>query len=58
MVGARRGGYDVDLVFPVEPLAIRHGAGVEKETTSGDEAYAGTPDAQGVPYVKGTLPGA
>jgi uncharacterized cupin superfamily protein len=58
MVGARRGGYDVDLVFPVEPLAIAHGAGVETETTSGDVAYAGTPDTQDVPYVEGTLPGA
>jgi uncharacterized cupin superfamily protein len=58
MVGARRAGVETDCVYPVEPLAVRHGAGVEQETTSPDEAYAGTPDAQDVPYVKGTLPGA
>jgi uncharacterized cupin superfamily protein len=58
MVGARRAGEETDCVYPVEPLAVRHGAGVEQETTSPDEAYAGTPDAQDVPYVEGTLPGA
>jgi uncharacterized cupin superfamily protein len=58
MVGARRAGEEADCVYPVEPLAVRHGAGVDIETTSPDEAYAGTPDAQDVPYVEGTLPGA
>jgi uncharacterized cupin superfamily protein len=58
MVGARRAGEETDCVYPVEPLAVRHGAGVQAETTSPDEAYAGTPDTQDVPYVVGTLPGA
>jgi uncharacterized cupin superfamily protein len=58
MVGARRAGAETDCVYPVEPLAVRRGAGVREETTSPDEAYAGTPDYQDVPYVEGTLPGA
>jgi uncharacterized cupin superfamily protein len=58
MVGARRAGEEIDCVYPVEPLAVRRGAGVETETTSPDEAYVGTPDVQDVPYVEGTLPGA
>ena len=58
MVGARRAGEEVDCVYPVEPLAIRHGAGVEVETPSSDVAYAGTPADRDVPYVEGTLPGA
>jgi uncharacterized cupin superfamily protein len=58
MVGARRAGEEVDCVYPVEPRAIARGAGVETETASPDEAYAGTPENQAMPYVKGTLPGA
>ena len=38
MVGARNPG--LDIVYPVEEAALRHGAGVEKETRSGPEAYA------------------
>jgi uncharacterized cupin superfamily protein len=29
------------LVYPANEVAIKHGAGVEKKTSSGDEAYAG-----------------
>jgi uncharacterized cupin superfamily protein len=58
MVGARREGVETDCVYPVEPLALRHGAGVQTETTSPDEAYAGTPESQDEPYREGTLPGA
>jgi uncharacterized cupin superfamily protein len=39
-VGDRTGSDDV--VYPVEPAARRHGAGVERETTQPDEAYAWT----------------
>lgn len=31
------------LVYPVSELALRHGAGVEREVTTGDEAYARFP---------------
>ena len=37
--------------YPVEEVALRHGAGVERETNDAAEAYAGLPDSQadGVP---------
>ena len=38
MTGARRD--DEEIVYPVSELALRHGAGVEVETGSPDEAYA------------------
>jgi uncharacterized cupin superfamily protein len=38
MVGARLD--DEGLFFPASELARRHGAGVEQDTASGDEAYA------------------
>jgi uncharacterized cupin superfamily protein len=37
MAGGRR---ERGLRYPVSELALRHGAGVEEETTEGDEAYA------------------
>jgi uncharacterized cupin superfamily protein len=37
-VGARRKGRG--LVYPVNELALKHGAGVEEETPDPDEAYA------------------
>ena len=33
-----------DTVYLVDATAARHGASVERETTSSQEAYAGTPD--------------
>ena len=39
-VGPRPGG---DIVYPVSEVALRHGAGVETETRSGEEAYDGLP---------------
>jgi len=57
-VGARErqegdgwGGYTVDEV------ALRHGAGVEQETTDPDEAYARFPAPVPTRYVAGWLPG-
>ena len=41
MVGARSD--DEGLFYPVSEVARRYGASVEKETDSGDEAYAGFP---------------
>jgi uncharacterized cupin superfamily protein len=39
-VGSRTGG---DVVYPVSEVAQRRGAGVEKETRKGEEAYASFP---------------
>jgi uncharacterized cupin superfamily protein len=45
-----------EIVYPVDPVARKHGAGVEEETTDPDEAYA--PYSGGwVPYEQGWLPG-
>jgi uncharacterized cupin superfamily protein len=46
-----------ELLYPRDETALRHRAGVEQETTSGDEAYAGTSDYVGIRYVDGDLPG-
>jgi uncharacterized cupin superfamily protein len=39
-VGARTGAEDDGLVYPADPTAQQHGAGVEVETTDGKSAYA------------------
>jgi len=44
------GGYSVD------EAALRHGAGVEQETTDWKQAYAQFPDREPAPYRKGWLP--
>ena len=41
MVGARAGWPEKGIVYPRSELALRHGAGVEVETSSPAEAYAG-----------------
>ena len=48
--GADWGGYTVDKV------ALRHGAGVEQETTDPYEAYAHVPHRQAAGYREGWLP--
>ena len=53
-VGARRGEND-GLVYPADPVARKHGAGVAAETTSPKEAYAGVAFERG-PYQEGWLP--
>ncbi|MGH3046027.1 MAG: cupin domain-containing protein [Gaiellaceae bacterium] len=50
-VGADWGGYTVD------EAALRHGAGVEQQTTDADEAYARFPDSELARYREGWLPG-
>jgi uncharacterized cupin superfamily protein len=56
MVGARKGGPDDGIVYPVNDVAARHGAGVLEETRNGDEAYARFPDPQATRYQEGWLP--
>ena len=53
-VGARGGRKG--LVYPVEPKAIAHGAGLEQEATKPDEAYAGFPAWGRCRYREGSLP--
>jgi uncharacterized cupin superfamily protein len=49
--GADWGGY------PVDEIALRHGAGVDRETTEAEEAYARVPRREPTRYRKGWLPG-
>jgi uncharacterized cupin superfamily protein len=53
-VGARNAGEG--LVYPVSELALRHGAGVKEEATTGKVAYAGTAETVHGPYQEGFLP--
>ena len=46
MAGSRAGWPDKGIVYPRSELALRHGAGVETETTSPAEAYAPFPKWQ------------
>jgi uncharacterized cupin superfamily protein len=43
MTGARKGRPDKGIVYPRSELALRHGLGVEEETTVPAEAYAPFP---------------
>ena len=45
-----------ELLYPVAEVARKHNAGVERETTSGKEAYAAFPRSVETPYRDGTLP--
>ena len=54
MVGARVPGRGIE--YPVEPLALRHRAGVERATTSPKEAYADAPALTTRPFQQGDLP--
>ena len=59
-VGARGRGVGGGIVYPVSEIAARHGAGVERETTSPAEAYAeiraDLPRSTWVAYRLGSLP--
>lgn len=58
MTGARRGWPDKGIVYPRSEPALRHGVGVETETTSPADAYAPFPkwrpgrpdDGRGLPW--------
>jgi hypothetical protein len=52
MTGARKGWPEKGIVYPRSELALRQGAGVEKETTSPAEAYA--PFRSGSPGCRAT----
>ena len=54
MVGARL--ENEELIYPVDEVASRHGAGVEKETPDPRVAYARYPPSEPGPYRDGALP--
>jgi uncharacterized cupin superfamily protein len=43
--------------YTVDEAALRHGAGVDRETADADEAYASVPKREPVRYSEGWLPG-
>ena len=45
-----------ELLYPVDETALKHGAGVEMETTDGDVAYASSATSSPTRYVEGDLP--
>ncbi len=45
------------VVYPVSPVAARHGAAVSREMQSPRDAYAGLPEDHDTPYREGWLPG-
>ena len=53
-VGNRTGPKEV--VYPVDPAALRHRAGVQRETTQPAEAYAEFPDAVPIAFNADYLP--
>jgi uncharacterized cupin superfamily protein len=53
-IGARRKGRA--LVYPVDDVARKHGAGVDTETKTPSEAYARFEDGRFGPYRDGDLP--
>jgi uncharacterized cupin superfamily protein len=54
-VGARGRGRS-GIVYAADPLALEHGAGVERESTKPEEAYAAFPRRTRVAYRPGWLP--
>jgi uncharacterized cupin superfamily protein len=57
-VGGREHQVDADWGgYVVDETALRHGAGVEEETTAPAQAYARFPKREPVPYRQGWLPG-
>lgn len=54
-VGTRTDG---DVIYPQSEVALRHHAGVERETNDPREAYSGLPPDTERSYERGWLPGA
>jgi uncharacterized cupin superfamily protein len=54
-VGSRTGPGNV--VRPVDPVALKHRAGVERETSDPAEAYASFPEPEPIPFREDFLPG-
>jgi uncharacterized cupin superfamily protein len=56
-VGAREhGGEETWGGYPVDGLALRHGVGVEEETSDAEVAYARFPEPRPTRYPEGLLP--
>ena len=55
MVGTRKHERD-KVVYPVSDVALRHGAGVEEETSDGRAAYARFPETEPRPNDDARLP--
>ena len=55
-VGAREHQAGDWGAYTVDELALRHGAGVEEETTDSSVAYARFPTSEPIPYREGLLP--
>jgi uncharacterized cupin superfamily protein len=56
-VGAREHDAEPGRIgYTVDEAALRHGAGVERETSDPEEAYALFPEPEWTPYRKGWLP--
>jgi uncharacterized cupin superfamily protein len=56
-VGARDRSIGLDWGgYPVDEVALRHGAGVEEETTDQSQAYSRVPRREPTGYRKGWLP--
>jgi uncharacterized cupin superfamily protein len=53
MVGTRTRGDDPTVIYPVEDVALRHGAGVEVATTEARQAYARFGPVEAGPYPGG-----
>jgi uncharacterized cupin superfamily protein len=56
MLGARTSGDGPSIRYPVNELALRHGAGVRHETDDPRQAYAGLGEPQSTRYREGDLP--
>jgi len=54
MVGNRAGGFEV--TYPVNDVAAKHGASVDRETSSPDESYSQFGEEVRTPYGQGWLP--
>jgi len=52
--GARNGRKG--LIYPRDEAALKHGAGTERDTPDGAEAYAGMAELVPIRYVEGDLP--
>jgi uncharacterized cupin superfamily protein len=52
-IGSRTDG---DVVYPASDIALRHRAGIEHETTSPEEAYAGLPQDEDAEFEEAWLP--
>jgi uncharacterized cupin superfamily protein len=57
-VGSRTASGEGWGAYPVDETAIRHGAGVERETSKPEEAYVGWPRSRPSSYREGWLPDA